>query len=100
MRNADYDATMEMMTADGTEDADTQKSDIEIAKRMLNVQKDVPVEQIFDFRFTREVYKELRDLGWERALKAGSEAKKGKESGVRVRSSGIDSLLTLTLTMR
>jgi hypothetical protein len=36
---------------------------------MLNVQKDVPVEQIFDFRFTREVYKELRDLGWERALK-------------------------------
>jgi ABC-type nitrate/sulfonate/bicarbonate transport system substrate-binding protein len=70
VRSADYDATMEMMTADGTEDAETQKSDIETAKRMLNVQKDVPVEQIFDFRFTREVYKELRDLGWERALKA------------------------------
>jgi len=70
VRNADYDATIEMMTADGTEDAETQKSDIEIAKRMLNVQKDVPVEQIFDFRLTREVYKELRDMGWERALKA------------------------------
>lgn len=70
VRSADYDATMEMMTADGTEDVETQKSDIEIAKRMLNVQKDVPVEQIFDFRFTREVYKELRELGWERALKA------------------------------
>lgn len=70
VRGADYDATMEMMTADGTEDAETQKSDIEIAKRMLNVHKDVPVEQIFDFRFTREVYKELRELGWERALKA------------------------------
>jgi NitT/TauT family transport system substrate-binding protein len=69
VRSADYDATMEMMTADGTEDAETQRSDIEIAKRMLNVQKDVPVEQIFDFRFTREVYKELRELGWERALK-------------------------------
>lgn len=69
VRSADYDATMEMMTADGTEDAETQKSDIEVAKRMLNVQKDVPVEQIFDFRFTREVYKELRELGWERALK-------------------------------
>ena len=69
VRSADYDATMEMMTADGTEDADTQKSDIEIAKRMLNVQKDVATEQIFDFRFTREVYKELRELGWERALR-------------------------------
>lgn len=69
VRSADYEATMEMMTADGTEDAETQKSDIEIAKRMLNIQKDVPSEQIFDFRFTREVYKELRDLGWERALK-------------------------------
>jgi ABC-type nitrate/sulfonate/bicarbonate transport system substrate-binding protein len=71
VRNADYDATMEMMTADGTEDIETQKSDIEIAKRMLGVQKDVASEQIFDFRFTREVYKELRDLGWERALKTG-----------------------------
>jgi len=70
VRSADYDATMEMMTADGTEDIETQKSDIEIAKRMLGVQKDVASEQIFDFRFTREVYKELRDLGWERALKS------------------------------
>jgi ABC-type nitrate/sulfonate/bicarbonate transport system substrate-binding protein len=70
VRSADYDATMEMMTADGSEDIDTQRSDIEIAKRMLNVQKDVPVEQIFDFRFTREVYKELREIGWDRALKA------------------------------
>jgi ABC-type nitrate/sulfonate/bicarbonate transport system substrate-binding protein len=70
VRNADYDATMEMMTAEGTEDAETQKSDIEIAKRMLGIQKDVAAEQIFDFRFTREVYKELRELGWERALKA------------------------------
>src|SRR6185295_8750842 len=70
VRSADYDATMEMMTADGSEDAETQRSDIEIAKRMLNVQKDVPVDQIFDFRFTREAYKELRELGWERALKA------------------------------
>jgi len=69
VRNADYDATMEMMTADGTEDLETQKSDIEIAKRMLNAQKDVATEQIFDFRYTREVYKELRDLGWERALR-------------------------------
>ena len=31
VRNADYDATMEMMTADGTEDLETQKSDIDIA---------------------------------------------------------------------
>ena len=72
VRSADYDATMEMMTADGTEDLETQRSDIEIAKRMLNVQKDVPTEQIFDFRFTREVYKELREAGWDKVLKAGS----------------------------
>ncbi|MBM4263334.1 MAG: ABC transporter substrate-binding protein [Deltaproteobacteria bacterium] len=69
VRTADYDATMEMMTAEGMEDLETQKSDIEIAKRMLNMQKDVPAEQIFEFRFTREVYKELREMGWERALK-------------------------------
>lgn len=75
VRSADYDATMEMMTTDGTEDADTQKSDIEIAKRMLNVQKEVPAEQIFDFRFTREVYKELRDMGWERALRPAGGSK-------------------------
>ena len=76
--NADYDATMEMMTADGTEDLETQKSDIEIAKRALGVQKDVPIEQVFDFRLTREVYKELREAGWERVLKTGSST-----SGVR-----------------
>jgi hypothetical protein len=51
------------------EDADTQRSDIEIAKRMLNSQKEVAAEQIFDFRFVREVYKELRETGWERALR-------------------------------
>ena len=71
VRNADYDATMELMTADGTEDLDTQKSDIDIARRALAVQKEIPTEQVFDFRFTREVYKELREIGWEKALKTG-----------------------------
>jgi hypothetical protein len=71
VRNADYDATMEMMTVDGTEDVETQKSDIEIAKRALGVQRDVPTEQVFDFRLTREVYKELREAGWDRVLKTG-----------------------------
>ena len=71
VRNADYDATMEMMTPDGTEDVETQKSDIEIAKRALGVQRDVPTEQVFDFRLTREVYKELREAGWDRVLKTG-----------------------------
>ena len=69
VRYADYDATMEMMTQDGTEDLETQRSDIEIAKRALGVRKDVSPEQIFDFRIVREVYKELRGIGWERALK-------------------------------
>jgi len=69
VRTADYDATMEMMTADGTEDLETQKSDIEIGKRALGVQKDIPAEQVFDFRLVREVYKELREMGWDRSLK-------------------------------
>ena len=71
VRNADYDVTMEMMTADGTEDLETQRSDIEIAKRALGIQKDIPTDQVFDFRLTREVYKELRDTGWDRVLRAG-----------------------------
>lgn len=70
VRSADYEATMEMMTADGTEDLATQRSDIEIGRRALGIQKDVPPEQVFDFRLVREVYMELRETGWERALKA------------------------------
>ena len=50
MRNADYDATMEMMTADGTEDLETQKSDIDIGRHALGIQKEVPPQQVFDFR--------------------------------------------------
>jgi len=71
VRSADYDATMEMMTADGTEDLETQKSDIDIGRRFLNVQKEIPTEQVFDFRYTREVYKELREVGWDKVLKTG-----------------------------
>ena len=41
VRNADYDATMEMMTGDGTEDSDTQKSDIDIGRRALAIQKEI-----------------------------------------------------------
>ena len=70
VRNADYDATMEMMTSDGTEDLETQKSDIDIGRRALGVQKEIPTEQVFDFRLTQEVYKQLRDAGWDRVLKA------------------------------
>ena len=69
VRNADYDATMEMMTGDGTEDSETQKSDIDIGRRALAIQKEIPPQQVFDFRLVREAYKELRETGWERALK-------------------------------
>ena len=69
VRNADYDATMEMMTGDGTEDSDTQKSDIDIGRRALAIQKEIAPQQVFDFRLVREAYKELRETGWERALK-------------------------------
>ena len=71
VRSADYDATMELMTADGTEDLETQKSDIEIGRRALGIQKEVAPQQVFDFRSVREVYKELREVGWDRALRPG-----------------------------
>ena len=71
VRSADYDTTMEMMTADGTEDLETQQSDIDIGRRALSIQKEVAPRQVFDFRLVREVYKELRDTGWDRALKPG-----------------------------
>ena len=70
VRSADYDATMEMMTTDGTEDLETQKSDIEIGRHALGIQKEVPPQQVFDFRLVQEVYKELRETGWDRVLKA------------------------------
>jgi NitT/TauT family transport system substrate-binding protein len=71
VRSADYDATIEMMTPDGTEELETQKSDIEIGKRMLAIQKEIPAEQVFDFRLVRDVYRELRAIGWDHALKSG-----------------------------
>ena len=70
VRSADYDATMEMMTADGTEDLATQRSDIEIGRHALGIKKEVAPQQVFDFRLVREVYKELQETGWDRVLKA------------------------------
>ena len=67
VRSADYDATMEMMTQDGTEDLETQKSDIDIGRRALGIQKDVAPQEVFDFRLVREVYKELRETDLDRA---------------------------------
>jgi ABC-type nitrate/sulfonate/bicarbonate transport system substrate-binding protein len=69
VRSADYDATMEMMTVDGTEELETQKTDIDIGRHALGIQKEVAPQQVFDFRLVREVYKELRETGWDRALK-------------------------------
>ena len=69
VRSANYDATMEMMTADGTEDLETQKSDIDIGRRALGIQKEIAPQEVFDFRLVREVYKELREAGFERLLK-------------------------------
>ena len=69
VRSADYDATMEMMTVDGTEELETQKTDIDIGRHALGIQKEVAPQQVFDFRLVTEVYKELRETGWERALK-------------------------------
>jgi NitT/TauT family transport system substrate-binding protein len=69
VRSADYDATLEMMTADGTEDLETQRSDIEIGRRALAIQREVAPQEVFDFRWVREVYKELRETGFDRLLK-------------------------------
>ena len=66
VRNADYDATMEMMTRNGTEDLETQKSDIDIGRRALDVQKEIPTDQVFDFRLVREKFtKSCATTGWD-----------------------------------
>ena len=66
-----------MMTADGTEDLETQKSDIDIGRRALGIQKEVMPQEVFDFRFVREVYKELRETG----TRPGVEAEQVGEGG-------------------
>jgi hypothetical protein len=40
-----------------------------IGRRALGIQKDVAPQQVFDFRLVREVYKELREMDLDRALK-------------------------------
>ncbi len=65
VRSYDYDVTLEVMTRDGTEDVETQRLDIEVGSRNLGITVDVPVDRVFDFRFVREVYKEIRESNWQ-----------------------------------
>jgi len=67
-RKADYEITLQAMTKDGTEDLETQKSDIEIGLRNLGLRTNVPPEGVFDFRLIGEVYKDLRAANWKPSL--------------------------------
>jgi len=64
VRGADYDATLQVMSPNGDEDAETQKKDIEASKSLLKITADIPPEKVFDFGFVRAVYQELRAKGW------------------------------------
>jgi ABC-type nitrate/sulfonate/bicarbonate transport system substrate-binding protein len=66
-RKADYEITLQAMTKDGTEDLETQKSDIDIGLRNLGMRASVPPERVFDFRLIGEVYKELNATNWKPA---------------------------------
>jgi len=67
-RKADYEITLEAMTKDGTEDLETQKSDIDIGLRNLGMRTSVPPERVFDFRLIGEGYNDLRAAKWKPSL--------------------------------
>jgi hypothetical protein len=62
---------MEMMTADGTEDLRNAEIGYRHQPARPRGSEGNSHEQVFDFRLTREVYKELREAGWDRVLKVG-----------------------------
>lgn len=64
-RSADYDATIEMMTQDGTEDIETQRSDIESGMRALGLNADFSTEKVFDFRLVKQIYQDLKGSNWQ-----------------------------------
>ena len=58
-----YKATLKSYTLDGTVSRDLQQKIINFQRRQLKVEKEVPLEQVYDFTILRAVNEELRKAG-------------------------------------
>jgi ABC-type nitrate/sulfonate/bicarbonate transport system substrate-binding protein len=55
-----YQATMEVFTKDGTMPVDTQQRIIRFQKNQLKVDKEIPPEQVYDFRIIQSLLREMK----------------------------------------
>ncbi|MFI5268571.1 MAG: ABC transporter substrate-binding protein, partial [Chloroflexota bacterium] len=62
----DYDATIPLMTDDGTLSTEAQQFNAEVSAQVLDMQKSqIPaVAQMYDYSLAKEVYSELKASGW------------------------------------
>lgn len=55
-----YQATMEVFTKDGTMPIDTQERIIRFQKNQLKIDKEIPPEQVYDFRILQSLLREMK----------------------------------------
>jgi NitT/TauT family transport system substrate-binding protein len=60
---ADYDDTLSTMTDDGTMPAEVQQRDAVVRAALNEVEQFPPVEQMYDYSLSREIYQALRASG-------------------------------------
>jgi ABC-type nitrate/sulfonate/bicarbonate transport system substrate-binding protein len=64
---ADYDATLQALTDDGSMPVEVQRADAEVRAQVNEVDEVPPVEQMYDYRLIKEIYRELTASGWKPA---------------------------------
>jgi ABC-type nitrate/sulfonate/bicarbonate transport system substrate-binding protein len=62
---ADYDDNLTTMTDDGTMPAEVQQRDAVVRAALNEVEQYPPVEQMYDYSLSREIYQVLRASGWQ-----------------------------------
>jgi NitT/TauT family transport system substrate-binding protein len=62
----DYDATIPLLTEDGTISPDAQQFNAEVSAQILGMQKDQipPPSKMYDYSLATQAYKELKASGW------------------------------------
>jgi len=64
---ADYDATLQALTDDGSMPVEVQRADAVVRAQVNDVDEVPPVEQMYDYRLIQEIYRELTASGWKPA---------------------------------
>jgi ABC-type nitrate/sulfonate/bicarbonate transport system substrate-binding protein len=64
---ADYEDTLSTMTDDGTMPAEVQQRDAVVRAALNEVEQFPPIEQMYDYSLSREIYQTLRASGWKPA---------------------------------